>query len=333
MNSLPKRLDQYDFLKGVAIVFVLLLHSLSREVLWLIHSNYSIGQAVPLFILCTFVLSFNSLFSRERYIKYWFSKSRVHTLWRKIIKPFLIVQFLLMVLLLLSGNSDKLINLIKNAGLGPGSYYPWIYLQFWLLIPFLYGLFKNVGIFWAGGIILIVSQMLQYACSVLEMPEEIYRLLCFRYVFLGVLAYLISKYSIKPIWNILFFLIGVGYYIFLDMEVKFTPWLYNSWMSQQLPAYFYTIVVFSLLIAVYNRFSKKQFVKIFMFLGKRSWEIFLLQMFFISVISSNRFKVVENEWINSLFYVFCVFAISILPILGKDYINKKHLKIEEKNII
>ena len=70
MNNIPKRLDQYDFLKGVAIVFVLLLHSLSREVLWFMHSNYSIGQAVPLFILCTFVLSFNSLFARKRYIKY-----------------------------------------------------------------------------------------------------------------------------------------------------------------------------------------------------------------------------------------------------------------------
>ena len=265
MNNKPKRLDQYDFLKGVAIVFVLLLHSLSREVLWFMHSNYSIGQAVPLFILCTFVLSFNSLFARKRYIKYWFSKNRVHTLFGKIIKPFLIVQFLLIMLLLLSGNSDKLISLIKNAGFGPGSYYPWIYLQFWLLIPFLYGLFKNVGILWAGGIVLIISQMLQYACSVLEISEEIYRLLCFRYVFLSVLAYLVLKYSIKPIWNILFFLIGVGYYVFLDMGVKFTPWLYNSWMSQQLPAYFYTIVVFSLLIAAYNRFSENRLTRIFVF--------------------------------------------------------------------
>lgn len=333
MNNIPKRLDQYDFLKGVAIVFVLLLHSLSREVLWFMHSNYSIGQAVPLFILCTFVLSFNSLFARKRYIKYWFSKNRVHTLFGKIIKPFLIVQFLLIMLLLLSGNSDKLINLIKNAGFGPGSYYPWIYLQFWLLIPFLYGLFKNVGILWAGGIVLIISQMLQYACSVLEISEEIYRLLCFRYVFLSVLAYLVLKYSIKPIWNILFFLIGVGYYVFLDMGVKFTPWLYNSWMSQQLPAYFYTIVVFSLLIAAYNRFSENRFIRIFVFLGRYSWEIFLLQMFFISVISSNRFKIVENEWINSIFYVLLVFTMSILPIIGRDYINKKHLKIEEKNII
>lgn len=41
MRDLSNRLDQYDFLKGVAIVFVLLLHSLSRDVLWFIHSNYS----------------------------------------------------------------------------------------------------------------------------------------------------------------------------------------------------------------------------------------------------------------------------------------------------
>lgn len=326
MKDLSNRLDQYDFLKGVAIVFVLLLHSLSPDILWFIHSNYSIGQAVPLFLLCTFILSFNSMSIREGNKSYWFSRNKIRVLFGKILKPFLMVQLVLLMLLLLSDNSDKVIYLIKGAGLGPGSYYPWIYLQFWLLIPFLYGLFEKFGIFKGGIIVLIISQLLQYGCSVTEVSEAVYRLLCFRYFFLSVFAYMILKCSIKPIWYVLFSLIGVGYYICLDMGFSFSPWLYDSWMSQQLPAYFYTMAEFSLLMAVYNRFSRSKLIKTFIFLGKYSWEIFLLQMFIIAVVSINRFNVVGNGVVNQILYIAFVFAMTILPILIKDYIKKKTIR-------
>jgi len=322
MEELSKRLNQYEFLKGVAIVFVLLLHSLSDDILRFIHSNYSIGQAVPLFILCTFVLSFNSLSTKKGGGKYWFSKHRIWTLFRKILKPFFIVQLLLSLLLLLSNNGDKIILLIKSAGVGPGSYYPWIYLQFWLLMPYIYRLFEKTGIFWGGCLLLIVNQMLQYWCSVVELSETIYRLLCFRYLFLSVFAYMILKCSIKPFGYILFFLIGIGYYICLDIGIKFTPWLYNSWMSQQLPAYFYTMVVFFLLMIIYDMYGQSKLIKVFVFLGKYSWKIFLLQMFVILVIPINCFYVIKNEVAIQVLYVLFVFVAAILPILIKDYFKK-----------
>lgn len=113
-----------DFIKAYAIVCVLIGHVLLHHDYW----GYGLwaGMQVPLFIL---IQSFHGL------------KRKSNINWRRILTrvfiPFFIVQAMIFLALLAIG--EKPVNLcyaILSGGEGPGSYYPWIYLQIAILLPF-----------------------------------------------------------------------------------------------------------------------------------------------------------------------------------------------------
>ena len=56
-----KYYEDIDFIKGTAIVFVILLHILSNNALNSIYACFHIWQAVPLFILVSFYLLLKKL--------------------------------------------------------------------------------------------------------------------------------------------------------------------------------------------------------------------------------------------------------------------------------
>ena len=55
------RLPEIVFVKGIAIISVLLLHSLPENILDISLDSLHIGQAVPIFLFITFYLSFKGL--------------------------------------------------------------------------------------------------------------------------------------------------------------------------------------------------------------------------------------------------------------------------------
>ena len=141
--------NRFEFIKGLAVTFVILLHTISDKGLHLIGHNFHIGQAVPLFILVTFIVSFMSLEKREsNECSYWYSKSRFWTMIKKICVPYYLMQVSLWAIQ--SAWHRELIP-FGISGQGPGSYYPWVYLQFWLTMPlFFLILRKPKGIVWGG---------------------------------------------------------------------------------------------------------------------------------------------------------------------------------------
>ena len=146
------REDKYDFVKGIAITFVILLHAIDRETLLSIYHIYHIGQAVPLFILVTFLLSFASLSKRAgSEVAYWYSSHRWNTMIRKIWLPYVILQVIFVVMLFVINEPQRLFSMITSGGMGPGSYYPWVYLQFWLIMPFLYHIMRSKNAVLGGG--------------------------------------------------------------------------------------------------------------------------------------------------------------------------------------
>lgn len=129
-------LHYIDFIKGFAIISVLFLHTLTlgqlNDSLAVLH----IWQAIPLFIFVSFFLlfskiervGFNRYFERDSWIK----------LLKRVVFPFAAAQLLIVSVWLLHGNYRLCWNIMTLGGSGPGSYYPYLYIQLWMLTPLLY---------------------------------------------------------------------------------------------------------------------------------------------------------------------------------------------------
>ena len=313
---------KWDFVKGVAISFVIILHTLDSRTLSVIGHIWHIGQAVPLFILVTFVLSFISLSKREgSEVSYWYSKKRWIVMLSKIWVPYLILQAIFLVVLIVLKDTNHLCSMVWGGGIGPGSYYPWIYLQFWLVMPFLYRLMRKVGVYWGGGILLIINEILQLGCSYLDVSENFYRLFAGRYLFLAFLGYLILKVDIKKFVFVLSAIIGIAFYLSLG-RVNYEPWLFNSWMSQQLPAYFYTMCTLKVILLIYEKLEFSKFTKVLILFGKYSWYIFLSQMLFTTITNVNMLSFVPNRIIQLSLYVILVYILCVAPIFVFEYRKK-----------
>ena len=95
---------ELDFIKGIAIISVLVLHSLKTETLDQIVSSFYLKQAVPLFIAVTFYLGFRSLSLKTNaceILKYWYSKNRIIKTYNRIVKPFILIYIAQLVIIFL----------------------------------------------------------------------------------------------------------------------------------------------------------------------------------------------------------------------------------------
>lgn len=172
-------IDWIDGAKGVAIVAVVLLHSLPclREMGWMWH----IGQAVPVFLFITAYL----ISMRFESLRMYFQWERFAKMLKKVFVPFVVVLLIQLVCSALIGRLPSLKTVVKCGGIGPGSYYVWLYLQAWVIIPFIVILVRKLPIWVSMLIMLVVSIIAEFAFVPLqgiEHIDEFYRLLPVRYL-------------------------------------------------------------------------------------------------------------------------------------------------------
>lgn len=173
-----KHIEWIDGAKGVAILSVILLHSLPclREIGWIWH----IGQAVPVFLFITAYLisirfeSFQSYFTWDRFAR----------MIKRVFVPFVIVLTIQLVCYALIDKLPSLKTIIKDGGIGSGSYYIWLYMQSWVLMPFMAWLVRKTPIWLSCIMLLMISILAEYVFVPLQGIENIdklYRLLPTRY--------------------------------------------------------------------------------------------------------------------------------------------------------
>lgn len=138
-------LENIDFIKGLAAISVILLHTLPESVLYGSFAVFHIWQAVPIFLFITFYLAFRSFEKTENVFKGYYSKERVKKIFQKLWLPLLILAVLEAIFFICMGNSSKAIGSLLCISNGPGSYYIWVYMQIWILLPLLYALLKKCG--------------------------------------------------------------------------------------------------------------------------------------------------------------------------------------------
>lgn len=320
-----------DFLKGICIVFVLLNHCMPSSLQQYTLFSLWGGNAVPIFLL---IQVFHSYKQGILSSKVNFSK-----LWNRIIKPFLLTEFIILFVCSLeayfSNNSVPafLSTAFYGGGRGPGSYYPWIYVQFAIILPLISFVFKKLNSWQLPIVFIIISQAFETISSLTNIPDWPYYSLSFvRYTFLFYLGYLmasdkvfINKYTL--LLSILSLIITI---VIVYFPINFSPIFRSNffWKNCHWPCY---IFIPYMLIGFYKILYEKLhdgIVKFMVIVGKRSYEIFLFQLFYFMVIAPKfriLLKVLGNNYVEKFLYIIVSVLICILPFIY--FYNKKTNKL------
>lgn len=263
----------FDYIKAYAIVCVLLGHTISSiddmvSGLW-------VSMQVPLFVL---LQSFHSL--KKTKVTFDFSK----LFWR-IIAPFILVQAALFIILGVVGGFDYqlIIGGVLKGGYGPGSYFPWVYLQLAIVLKIVHPILRKGSMVSQAFVAVLVCEVLEIICSVTDMPEWLYRLLAFRYLFLVFLAWIwVTKgvkmtrmtvaLSILSALAIIYFeyFAGNGEPFFFNTECGYHRWPCFVYVSYLMTYLLYQLYLWMRKSSVVDRWVRM--------LSKCSYEIFLVQM-------------------------------------------------------
>lgn len=279
-----------DVLKGLAIISVILLHTLTWKHRFLIGAPYHIWQAVPVFML---LVGYN--FSRSSIVK---GCSTLNDVYRwpvikrrllKIIIPFIIIALVRFLLLLMLNNPVSWQSFLIGILMGDfehGGYFIPVMIQTILLIPALY-IFMQKDLKRNTLYLLISFYILDWVVMLLGMPGYLYRISVVRYLFIIVLGLWLGMNDqlIKYKWLIL---LGMGSLVYITSVYYFEieTILETYWQAQHAPAYFWTLilVVFSL-----NKINIKP-TNIFNYslikTGQASYHIFLVQMIYFWLLDS-----------------------------------------------
>lgn len=238
-------------------------------------------------------------------------------MWKRIYKSFLFITLFTGLVLVSIGNEP--LQLIKdclhNGGFGPGSYYVWIFLQFSFLLPLSLKFITK----WSNYTVLlfiIISQLLEWLCIIIDIPESIYRLLCFRYIFLIYMGYIWTFTKISQTLNVRqVFISIISLSILLILYYSsdpLEPWFRDSnWRICHWVSYFYAALLLPwILRKIFNILPIKirTYISI---IGKSSYEIFLVQMLIFAVYPKHTISF-GNDYIDYIVYFTTTLLFSIL---------------------
>ena len=276
-----------DFVKGYAIICVLLNHCLDDEMRQQIFFGLWGLPAVPLFLLVQVFHAYKQGFDNSR--------PNFRKLWNRALRPFVIVEVLDILLKALLNPlysvGDFIATSVFWGGRGPGSYYPWIFFQFAILLPLLAPLFRKVHGVKLALLFLTMSIAVEVLCNIISMPGWLYRLLCFRYLFLIYLGYLLVNHgAVLNKYTLLLSVISiVALYYFDYVKPDWRPWFFHSvdWPGAHWICYFYIAFPMMYLLAAFFYWLPPNGLleNVVCRLGRHSYAIFIFQLFYFVIIT------------------------------------------------
>lgn len=236
------------------------------------------GVQVPLFII---IQAFHFMKKPAPVLK-------VSCIFTRVLLPFVYVQLFIVFLLYCKQGFSGLVNIFEyfpvNGGYGQGDYYPIVYAQIALILPLFFKLTKKSNNSWRIMVLfIIICECFEILCSIIHIPDEIYRFMAFRYIFLIYFGWKWAKKgmvmdTLTVILSILS-LLSVIWFEYLDgsCEPIFvnTAWKYHRW-----PCYFFTaeLLVYGLNYIWRHMKKNELIVRAIQWLSNCSYDIFLAQM-------------------------------------------------------
>jgi peptidoglycan/LPS O-acetylase OafA/YrhL len=275
----PVRDRGLDFVKGVAIIFVVLLHSITYDDLYAVFAPWHMWQAIPLFVIVSGVLYAESSLRKNRTSFDEVLKSIV-----KLIKPAFIVwlaQILLILIVKGELSFNRLYELFKQGGFGTGGYFIYIAIQNIVLggvYLYLVCKYKKAGLI----IVAVVSVFIDIIAIYFAWDEEFYRILATRYALCLSLGMAYSRGILDLSKGNLFALAGLGgiYLIAVQLFLFHMQPVYPSWHSHTALSGFLAFYYFIFLKNTYSLIDQSIAGRSICKLGESSYYIFLIQMTF-----------------------------------------------------
>ena len=171
-----------------------------------------------------------------------------------------------------------MLEFLKSGGIGPGSYYPWIYIQIAVILPLIWTLFKRFTIreLLIPSIILCIG--FDVVCSLLNIPDWLYRLLTVRYIFLIYLGMIWVKSGIKL--NVLTITLSfaslTATVFFRNVDINLEPWFYyTAWKTHRWLCYFYVSNLMCMVLCwLYSKLKSTDWLNSFIkVIARSSYEI------------------------------------------------------------
>lgn len=331
MKKVNRRNEFLDFLKGLAIICVILIHNVPDVIQKQTLSWYHIGQAVPIFMVVSGSLGY-ARYKRDCSIDI---KNQVPKLLKRVFLPFFIILVIQIFLKIKMGNLN-VESLLEKGGIGPGSYYPYVFVQCALCLPFIATIVHHYSKIWVSATIMIfLSICLNSLLDVIDISDSTYRLLAIRYFFYLYLGCVWNKEGIKSKIKMVILVVISAIFVYLQRYeyINFEPFFINDWRGYNWLGSFYTIGVIYVLNAIYQVRYLTCLKNLFILLGKYSYEIFLTQMVVFSFIKRRMFVGISSVPLQQLTYILITLVLSLAPMLIWYYRdNLINLKLSKKEI-
>lgn len=299
MGDVLKNRDyNIDIIKALAIISVILLHTLSWQHRYLIGGPFHIWQAVPVFML---MVGYNFAFSTQAkghtQLNELYQWPVIKRRLKRIILPFLMFAGGRLILQLMLKNRMNWSGYFKGfllGGFANGGYYIPIMLQAILIVPFLYYLIYKKP-HRSAGFLLVLFLFLDWFSMFLGIPGGVYRVLIIRYLFvlvigiwLGLRDGEVELNKLIPLTLLSLVYIASVYYFGLRTTLE------THWQAQHGPAYFWTLFIVVVLLNFKNIKPDNILTKFFVKIGQSSYYIFLTQMLYFWLV--NHFDFYPGVW-------------------------------------
>ncbi|MGL4338773.1 MAG: acyltransferase family protein [Turicibacter sp.] len=313
---MKKRDQLLDFIKGLAIISVILIHNIPDAILDETYYWYHIGQAVPLFMMVTGYLGYQKYANSNRVLP---TRHDLFKVIRSVFIPFVVVTLIQIVCKLLLGTFNPE-SLEKYGGIGPGSYYPYIFVQASIILPLIvyqFKLFRSqvISILMMIGICILLNIFI----AAIDLPKDLYRLSILRYIFYIYLGCLWKKEGFS--WSIkwIIFIVTGGLFAWFQCYdfINLSPLIYNSWRGYAWITAGYTVGVILVIQWFYGYVKEYRVANLICYLGKNSYLIFLTQLFVFSMFKRKYLYFIEDTFVLNVTYVSLTFLFSMIPVVVK----------------
>ncbi|NCC87308.1 MAG: hypothetical protein EOM05_05505 [Clostridia bacterium] len=281
------RLWNFDYLKFFCVLWVILTHSdFTDDQREMFLFPYMIDMAVPIFMIITGYMSSLSIEKRQiKITRQYFTSGTALRKIQAVLLPFVFAYVLEVFIYLaffdVSINKYFLLELLKYDNMGPGSYYTPVLIQLLLLFPIIYFFYIKKPV--VTSIVVVATEVIfeVYKTSS-DMPIEIYRLICLRYIvciLLGIILY----HNRECLRNKIYYLVAIPSiaFIYVVSYTEYETYVFDAWITTAMPT---NLWAFVLVLLGINYFKKlpNMLHKVVTRIGRGTYYIFLTQMVWFS---------------------------------------------------
>ncbi len=326
-----------DILKGILAVFVILLHSsINPDTRLVLGFPFWANMAVPGFMFLSGYVGTKSFYSKNiKTFKGMYAHKGLFARFIRLIIPFSIAYILEWIVFRIFG--IYMVNIVVyglraaffdylRGGIGQGSYYFPIMIQFVFLLPIIVlivGKFKEWGL--AG--MFVANALWELLKNAVGMSDYTYRFIIFRYLFIiaaGVYFAIFNHVKSKYSGIIYFFMIIIGLFTTTIFSyTDYSPKLVNMWKTTSFVTVLYLVPLFEYLTSDKFKNVKCSLLEL---AGKASFNIFLVQMIYYNF-AEKMLELVKYNWLFVLISVINCVAAGIVFYLLESAFTKKVIAV------